>query len=188
MFQSDAGTGCSIQVTEKESLPVRVLIDRDQNFCMFLAVVRPHEEWKTSGQFSLRFLRRVPVSDKQCTVGIEVPSAEPNISPSDSGMSSTEGPWPTRPGTKYVKGGGQWRLAFQMRSPGVPLPAQRAPNPLLEDTHVVPVAGRAGTPDNDENMTDDEDWRTIGAAALRARYPSSSNIPAPRVDHKSDKR
>ena len=57
MFQSDAGTGCSIQVTENESLPVRILIDREQDFSMLLVVVLRHEEWTTSGKFYLRPLR-----------------------------------------------------------------------------------------------------------------------------------
>ena len=106
-------------------------------------------------------------------------------------MSSTEEPESSTAGARYVIDGEERRLAFRIRSPNAPLPAQRPSNPLFEDAHVVPVAGRTGTPDNDEGMTDEEDWRSIGAAALRGNR--GSIIPhrkdsAPGVDHTSGKR
>lgn len=53
-------------------------------------------------------------------------------------------------------------------------------------------ASRTGTPDNDEeDMTDEEDWRSIGTAALRGNRGSiipHRRVPAPEVDHMSGKK
>ena len=100
----------------------------------------------------MRSGHRVPVSDKHCTVGIEVPFEEPDISSSDSDMSSTKEPESSTAGARYFIDGKERRLAFRIRSPNTPLPAPRPSNPLFEDAHVVPVASRTGTPDNDEDM------------------------------------
>ena len=110
---------------------------------MFLFIVLRHEEWTTSGRFYLRFLRRVPVSEKRCTVGIEVPSEEPDRSSSDSGMSSTEEPESSIAGARYVMDGKERRSAFRIRSPNAPVPAQRPSNPLFEDAHVILVASQS---------------------------------------------
>ena len=53
-------------------------------------------------------------------------------------------------------------------------------------------ASRTGTPDNDEeDMTDEEDWRSIGTAALRGNRGGiipHRKVPAPKVDHTSGKK
>ena len=72
MFQTDAGVG-SITVTENGNRPIRILIDRTQEFAMFLVIVLRHEKWTTSGIFHLRFVRRVPVLAKKCTAHMDNP-------------------------------------------------------------------------------------------------------------------
>ena len=89
--QTDAGNGCLIQVTENGKLPIQILVDRDQEFSMFVVAIVRHEEWITSGNFHLRFLRRVPVSDKRCATLIR-DFPEPVKSSSDVGTSRAEEP------------------------------------------------------------------------------------------------
>ena len=93
MFQSDAGSECSIEVIENENLPTRILIDRKQDFAMFLVSVLRHEKWTTSGEFYLRFLRRVPVLDQPCIIRVEGWVTGSESGPSNAGVDSAEEPW-----------------------------------------------------------------------------------------------
>ena len=98
MFQTDAGKGCSVEVVENGHLPTRILIDEEQDFAMFLVVVSRHERWTTSGEFYLRFLRRVPIVWNQprfvCEAGW-VAGSESMIS--DAGGYSAEKPGSSTP-------------------------------------------------------------------------------------------
>lgn len=167
MFQSDAGSGCWIEMTENENLPIRILIDREQNFSMFLVVVLPHEKWKTSGDFYLRFLRRVAVSDKPCTARTEGPLAGPVLSPSDTGMSSTEEPGSSTADIMDVQNEEEQGLPYRAMSTSTSSSGQTPSDVLLEGAYVVPLASQTRTSETDEDLTDEEDHRSIGAAALR---------------------
>ena len=66
-------------MTENGKRPIRILIELEQHFSMFLVLVLPDEQWKTSGDFYLRFLRRIPVTTKRSTFAyIDGPLAGPN--------------------------------------------------------------------------------------------------------------
>lgn len=170
MFQSDAGSGCWIEMTENGNLPIRILIDREQDFHMFLVVVLPHEKWTTSGDFYLRFLRRVAVSDKPCTARTEGPFAGPVLSPSDTGMSSTEEPGSSTADETDVQSGEEQVLPHRAKSTSTSSSAQTPSDVLLEGAYIVPLASPTSTSGTDEDLTDEEDHRGIGAAALRARW------------------
>ena len=77
-------------MTENGNRPIRILIDDKQEFGMFLVIVLRHEKWTTSGEFYLRFVRRVPISAKKCTARMD--EAGHVATHSDSGTSSIEEP------------------------------------------------------------------------------------------------
>lgn len=180
MFQSDAGSGCWIEMTEDKKLPIRILIDREQDFSMFLVVVLRHEKWKTSGDFYLRFLRRVAVFDKPCLTRIEGPFAGPVLSPSDTGMSSNEEPQLSTADLLDVQNEEEQVLPYRAKSTSTSPSAQTPSDISLVSAYVVPLAIRTRTYENDEgsmdedstdeDLTEDEDHRSIGAAALRRNW------------------
>ena len=166
MFQSDAGSG-SIQVIEGGNLPVQILIGRDQDFAMFLVTVQRQEQWSTSGEFHLRFLRRVPVLDKRCTVRLEGPFAGPVPSPSVSGRSSTEELGLSSSDERNVEEEEEeHEAADRVRGTGASPPVQTAPT-FVKDVHVVPLTGQAEENEYETDLTDEEDHHGTGAAALR---------------------
>lgn len=168
MFQSDAGSDCSIQVTENGNLPVQILIDREQDFGMFLVVTQRHEEWTTSGKFYLRFLRRAAALDKPCTARMEGPFAGPVTTPSRSDKDSAEDPvsWIRLPVSTDEKEEEQ-KAANLATGMGTSLPAQSPSHGVFKDASFVPLAGRTGSSEDDEDLTDEEDYHGIGTAALK---------------------
>ncbi|KAF6230491.1 hypothetical protein HO133_004835 [Letharia lupina] len=169
MFQSDAGSECSIQVVEDGKLPVQILIDRDQDFGQFLVAIQRHEEWKTSGDFHLRFLRRVPILDKRCTAYIkDGPFAGPVPSLSDSGTSITEAPGSSTADAITVEDKEEEQKAAD-RATGTrkSFPGPTSSDLSFKDAYIVPLAGPTGTSEKTEESTDEEDHLGIGAAALK---------------------
>ena len=154
MFQSDAGSGCSIQVTESGNRPVRILIDGKQDFGMFLVVVLRHETWTTSGEFYLRFLRRFAVSDKPCTARIEGPFAVPVESLSDTGTSSTEERRSSSMDAMDADDEKEEGSPDRTTSPSASPPAQTPPDALLDNAHVAPLAIRTRTSENEGKTID----------------------------------
>lgn len=168
MFQTDAGIGCVIQMTEDGKLPVQILIDEDQDFSMFLVATLRHEQWTTSGDFYLRFLRRIPVSDKRCTARMEGGCARSVRSPSDSGTSSTEELESSTTDAVSVKDEDEEKKATD-RATGTStsLSAQTPSHMFFKDAYLVPLAGRTGNSEDNEELTDEEDHQGSGAAALK---------------------
>lgn len=74
LFQTDNPEKDSwLEMTENGKRPYRILIDIEQNFSMFIVPVFLDEQWKTSGDLYLRFVRKVPVTTKRCTGYIDAP-------------------------------------------------------------------------------------------------------------------
>ena len=190
MFQSDAGTGCSVQVTENGKLPVRILIDQEQDSIMFLVAVQRHEEWTTSGGFHLRFLRRVPVSDGRCTA--RLPNGVPVEPPSDSSTSGVEEPGSTTADTmsfeeeedddadtmsfEEEEDDDADTMSFEEEEEDDDADDENEMSDRATSTSNSPSGDTClGPPgvetqqnsEDDEDMTDVEDHRGIGAAALR---------------------
>lgn len=159
MFQSDAGSACSIQVTENGNIPVHILIDREHEFGMFLVVTQRQEQWKTSGKFCLRFVRRTPVLDKRCTARM---ANGPVPSPSGSSLDSTE----ERP-VSADEGDEEQEVVDRVTGASSSLAAQTPSHTLFEDAYSVPLAARTESFESNGETTDEEDHQAIGAAALR---------------------
>ncbi len=166
LLQTDAGSGCSIQVTENGNLPVQILIDEEQDFSMFLVATLRHEEWTTSRNFHLRFLRRVPVSDKRCTIRIDVNfTGSVQSSSEDPGTSSPEEPGSSASGIISVQDGkNEKKEADQATGTNTPHSAQTSSH---TDAYLVPLAGRTGSPKQNEDLTDEEEHSGRTAAGLK---------------------
>ena len=198
MFQTDSGTGCSITVTENGNRPIRILIDREQEFAMVLVVVLRHEKWTTSGKFNLRFVRRVPISAKRCTARLDGPVAENSVrhvvTSSSSDTTSGEELASAADDSRGIEEGGELASATDDSrdiEEGGELASATHSSTAVEE-------GRELASDNDDSMdveeggelaftnnnsmvplsrypelsedgdtTDEEDWRAMGAAALR---------------------
>ena len=162
MFQSDAGSACSIQVTENGNIPVQILIDLDNEFGMFLVVTQRQEQWKTTGKFCLRFVRRTPVVDERCTARM---ANGPVPSPSGSSSGSAE----ERPisADEGDEGDGEQEVVDRVTGANSSLAAQTPSHTLFEDGYSVPLAGQTENSESNGQTTDEEDHQAIGAAALR---------------------
>ena len=181
MFQTDAGIGCSITMTENGKRPIRIVIDEKQDFAMFLVVALRHEKWTTSGKFHLRFVRRVPVSAEQCTAHMDEPVvgtfAGHVATPSDSGTSSIEERESATADSKDTEEHTERMIADWLASSSNVVPPQLVPRIVFKkDGSIVPLARQ---PENSEDgdTTDEEDHRAIGAAALREREKGGGIIP-----------
>ena len=155
-------------MTENGNLPIQILIDRGQDFGMFLVATLRHEQWTTSGKFYLRFVRRLPMLDKPCTAPLEGPSAGSAPSLSDLGTSSTEEPESSTTDEASVKDVEEEQKSDdQATGTSTTLPVRTPFSGRLKDAYLVPLAGRIGNSDNDEDLTDEEDHNRSGAAALK---------------------
>ena len=185
LFPSDPGGGRSITVAENGNRAVRISISREQDFGMYLVVVLRHEEWTTTGNFHLRFLRRVPVPDKGCTARPEGPFAGPVASPSDSDLGNAKAPESSTTNAASTITGEQ-RLANWVASISPSrVPPQTPSRGSSEDAFVAPLDRQPWTPEyvgettghgdtmehedttEEGDTTEEEDYLTIGAAALR---------------------
>ena len=182
-----------IQVIENEKSPTQILINRDQRFAMFLVTVLSHEQWTTSGDFHLRFVRRVPVLDKPCAAPMGGPSTGSASLLSFPGSSSTEGPESSgaesaRDEREEQNGDDQTTSTSTNSDNHADLtdeePKQNGVNHTTgtsadSDNHADSTdeeprqngvnhnMGTSTDSDIDEDLTEEEDYRSIGAAALR---------------------
>lgn len=155
-------------MTENGNLPVQILIDEKQDFSIFLVATLRHEEWKTSGNFHLRFLRRIPVSDKRCTIRIEEDFAGSVRSSSDPDTSSTEEPGSSASGIiSFQDEKKEKKEADQATGTSTPHSAQTSSHILYADSYLVPLAGRTGSSEQNEDLTDEEDHSGRSAAGLK---------------------
>ena len=187
---------------ENEKFPTQILINRDQRFAMFLVAVLSHEQWTTSGDFHLRFVRRVPVLDKPCAAPMGGPSTGSASLLSFPGSSSTEGPessgaesardereeQTTSTSTnsdnhadltdEEPKQNGATHTTGTSSDSDNHAPRQNGANHTTgtssdSDNHaprqngVNHTSGTSTSSDVDEDLTEEEDYRSIGAAALR---------------------
>lgn len=153
--------------TENGNLPVQILIDRKHDFGMFLVAIQRHEQWTTFGKFYLRFLRRVPVSDKKCTARVEGPLAgsSPSLTGSDKGSTKEPGSLMHRPASAVDESEEQ-KIADRVAGASASLPAPTPSSALFKDAYYIPLARKTGSSESSES-TDEEDHAEIGAAALK---------------------
>ena len=185
MFQTDAGSDCSIEVIENENLPTRILIGRDQDFAMFLVSVLRHEKWTTSGEFYLRFLRRVPVMGQPCFTCIEgwVEGSDPASLNADA--DSSEEPQSSTSDETGVDDSEEEQEATDSTTDDSTSPPAQIPSHIIaRDAYPTPSETSESQDELTDELTDDttdeEDRRTIGAAALRgvgASLIAPDNIP-----------
>ena len=156
-------------MAENGNRPIRILIDEKQEFGMFLVVVLRHEKWTTSGDFHLRFVRRVPISTKKCTARMDEPVAGHVATPSDSGTNSIEERESATANSKYTQEQVErWTADWNAgRSKTVP-PGMLHRIFFRKNGRVVPLPSQRKTPEEGDT-TEEEDHRAIGAAALRER-------------------
>ena len=147
-------------MTENENRPIRISIDEQQGFGMFLMVVLHHEKWTTFGDFHLRFLRRVPVSDKQCTARTFATASNSGTNSIQDNGSSTDNAMADR----VVK---RQRVADWIVNTSASLPSQTPPRLPYYDADDIPLVSQAKASEADDDTTEDEDHRGIGAASLR---------------------
>lgn len=165
MFQSDAGSACSIEVTENGNIPVQILIDREHEFGMFLVITQRQEQWKTSGKFHLRFVRRTPLMDKRCTARM---ANGPVPCPSGSSTDSTEEPGPSIDRLVSAdEGDKEQEVVDRVTGANSSLAAQTPSHTLFEDAYSVPLGSGTESSESNEESTDEEDHQAIGAVALR---------------------
>ena len=174
MFQSDAGSDCLIQVIENGNLPIQILIDRTHEFAMFLVATQRHEHWMTTGEFYLRFLRRVPTSGEKCTASLETPFelSIPPVTGSDEDSAKEPVSLMHRPASAGDESEEQ-KIADPV--PGAS-PSLQASNVLFKDAVYYPLARNTDSPQSGET-TEEENHAEIGAAALREREPGGGIIP-----------
>ena len=176
MFQTDAGIECSITMTENGKRLIRIMIDEKHEFGMFLVVVLRHEKWTTSGDFHLRFVRRVPISAKKCTARMD--EAGHITTPSDSGTSSIEEPESATAASTDTKERVGPRLGTWTVNTSTVVPPQMLPYVFFrKDGSVVPLARQPESSEEHGDTTDEEDIRAIGVAALRERGKGNGTFP-----------
>lgn len=146
---------------------------------MFLVAILHHEQWTTSGDFHLRFVRRVPVLDKPCAAPMGGPStgsaellSNPSSStPGESESYSTESP---KDESEEQKGDDQTTSTSTNSDNHADLTAEKGKQNGINDVNGVNgvngvnhTTGTSTDSETDEDLTEEEDYRSIGAAALR---------------------
>ena len=152
---------------ENEKPPTQILVNRDQRFGMFLVAVLRHEQWTTSGDFHLRFVRRVPVLDKPCAAPMGGPSTGSASLLSNPSSSSTEEPESS--GAESAKDEREEQKGVDQKT-STSTNSDNHENLTDEEKTKNGYNHTTGTSTNsdiDEDLTEEEDYHSIGAAALR---------------------
>ena len=169
-------------MSENGNRPVQTLIDSSNEFALYLVIVLRHERWTTSGTFSLRFLRRVPVLAKRCTVRMDTPLAETYIEePKPASADLTDNEEQVKQETadriesswEHVKQETADWAEGTMKVIQSDLPRRGIFTVI--DNVLARVLGRANQSEQSEHedTTIEEDWRATGASPKRKRDAST---------------
>ena len=141
---------------------------------MYLMTTHRQEQWTTSGNFHLRFVRRCPVLDKPCAIPKEGTSGGSASLLSDEGSSSPGEPEASISGAESANDQDQKQTADD-QTEGIRIHCdddqdeEQIPDDQSEGIGVHSDDDKenwADAEDGDENVTEEEYYRGLGAAAL----------------------
>lgn len=159
------------------------MIDQEQDLSQSLVPIQRHEEWTISGKITCDSCAEF----KRCTARMKGFIKIPVPSPSDSNTSGSEEPGPSVAHEEEGK-----NAADRATGAGYTPSAQTPSHVLFMDAFLVPRADRIGSPEDVENLTDEEDHHGIGASGWKwraGRFFSAGNVaPPPGIEHATGKR